>query len=86
VLPTVRDDAEEISETIASVSQADLLLTTGGASVGDFDYMKDVIGRGGELNFWRVRGSARKAPVVRFYRFSSHHWTSRKPNQRYGHI
>jgi molybdopterin molybdotransferase len=55
VLPTVRDDAEEISETIASVSQADLLLTTGGASVGDFDYMKDVIGRGGELNFWRVR-------------------------------
>ena len=55
VLPTVRDDAQQITEVIATASAADLLLTTGGASVGDFDFMKDVVGRQGELNFWRVR-------------------------------
>ena len=55
VLPTVRDDAQQITEVIATAAAADLLLTTGGASVGDFDYMKDVVGRQGELNFWRVR-------------------------------
>jgi molybdopterin molybdotransferase len=55
VLPTVPDDARQIAEAIGNASDSDLLLTTGGASVGDFDYMKDVIGGQGELNFWRVR-------------------------------
>jgi molybdopterin molybdotransferase len=55
VIPTVRDDAHQLAEAVRGASDADLLLTTGGASVGDFDYMKDVIGGQGELNFWRVR-------------------------------
>jgi molybdopterin molybdotransferase len=55
VLPTVRDDAQEITKVMATAADADLLLTTGGASVGDFDYMKEVVGDQGELNFWRVR-------------------------------
>jgi molybdopterin molybdotransferase len=55
VLPTVRDDAKQITEVMASAADADLLLTTGGASVGDFDFMKDVVADRGELNFWRVR-------------------------------
>lgn len=55
VLPNVRDNAEEIVDAIRGADAADLLLTTGGASVGDYDHMKAVIGRHGELNFWRVR-------------------------------
>jgi molybdopterin molybdotransferase len=55
VLPTSGDDPESLTEAIRGASGSDVLLTSGGASVGDFDYVKDVVGRGGELNFWRVR-------------------------------
>ncbi len=73
VLPTVRDDVREIVDSIHAAAGADLLLTTGGASVGDYDHMKDVIGHQGELNFWRVRvrpgkpllfGSVGSLPVI----------------------
>jgi len=33
----------------------DLLLTSGGVSVGDFDLVKDVLAAEGEIAFWRVR-------------------------------
>jgi molybdopterin molybdotransferase len=55
VLPTAGDDPLVIAEAMEGAGEADLLLTSGGASVGDFDYVKDVVGRGGQLNFWRVR-------------------------------
>jgi molybdopterin molybdotransferase len=34
---------------------ADLLLTSGGVSVGDFDVVKKVLSAEGEITFWRVR-------------------------------
>jgi molybdopterin molybdotransferase len=34
---------------------ADLLLTSGGVSVGDFDVVKTVLAGEGEITFWRVR-------------------------------
>jgi molybdopterin molybdotransferase len=34
---------------------ADLLLTSGGVSVGDFDVVKKVLAAEGEITFWRVR-------------------------------
>lgn len=49
------DDPAAIAAAIAAASGSDLLLTSGGASVGDFDHVKDVVGAGGELAFWRVR-------------------------------
>jgi molybdopterin molybdotransferase len=55
VLSTAGDDPRLIAAAIESAGDADLLLTSGGASVGDFDYVKDVVGRGGQLSFWRVR-------------------------------
>ena len=33
---------------------ADLFLTSGGVSVGDYDVVKDVLGAEGEMQFWRV--------------------------------
>lgn len=55
VLRTASDDAEAIGRELMSAGGCDLLLTSGGASVGDFDYMKDVVGSTGDLSFWRVR-------------------------------
>lgn len=54
-LPAARDDPAAIASALEHASGADLLLTSGGASVGDFDYVKQVVGAGGELSFWRVR-------------------------------
>lgn len=55
LLPTAGDDPETIATSVASAKGSDVLITSGGASVGDFDHVKDVVGSGGELNFWRVR-------------------------------
>ena len=56
-LGIVRDDPEVLRERIAR-AECDLLVTTGGVSVGAFDHMRRVIGElGGERaqRFWRVR-------------------------------
>ena len=54
-LPHVADEPGALRAAMASARDADVLITSGGASVGDFDYVKDVVGEAGELQFWRVR-------------------------------
>ncbi|MFC2063432.1 gephyrin-like molybdotransferase Glp, partial [Chloroflexota bacterium] len=34
---------------------ADMLITTGGVSMGDYDVVKDVLAKEGEITFWKVR-------------------------------
>ena len=53
---TAPDQPEIIRQRLQSaVDQgADLILTTGGVSVGAFDYVKPVIQEKGSLTFWRV--------------------------------
>ena len=38
----------------AGLQQADMLVTSGGVSVGDYDIVKDVLSKLGEINFWKV--------------------------------
>jgi len=41
----VKDDKEEIKEKIAqALRSSDIVVTTGGVSVGDFDFVKDILG------------------------------------------
>jgi len=47
------DLTDKIQEGLAQ--GADLLLTSGGVSVGDFDVVKKVLSAEGEITFWRVR-------------------------------
>ena len=56
-LGIARDDVNELTSKIeAGLEQgADLFLTSGGVSVGDFDVVKEVLSAEGEMNFWRVR-------------------------------
>jgi molybdopterin molybdotransferase len=49
----VTDLTAKIREGLAR--GADLLLTSGGVSVGDFDVVKQVLAGEGEITFWRVR-------------------------------
>jgi molybdopterin molybdotransferase len=55
VLKSVPDDVSELRLALRRASEADLILTSGGASVGDFDFVKEAIGAEGSVAFWRVR-------------------------------
>jgi molybdopterin molybdotransferase len=37
-----------------AVAQADVILTTGGVSVGEADYVKDIVSRLGAVRFWKI--------------------------------
>ncbi len=55
LLPIVRDDAAAIAEAAAAARGMDLLVTTGGASVGQFDLVQAGLGRlGFVLDFWKI--------------------------------
>ena len=51
----VSDDRAKIRATLREASaQADLVITSGGVSVGDADFVKDVVAEIGEIAFWRI--------------------------------
>jgi len=55
-LGIARDEPEDLLRRMRGGLNADLLLTSGGVSVGDFDYVKQVYERlDMSMDFWRVR-------------------------------
>ena len=54
-LGTAPDDEAAITEAIErGVAGCDAILTSGGVSVGDFDYVKTVLDRLGDMRWWQV--------------------------------
>jgi molybdopterin molybdotransferase len=50
------DDPRRMADCLRAAKGCDLIVTSGGVSVGDFDFTRTVIGAlGGELSLWRVR-------------------------------
>lgn len=49
-----RDTPDALREAFDSCAGADILITSGGVSVGDFDYVKAVFAERGTVDFWRV--------------------------------
>lgn len=56
VLGIVPDDTEAVAERIQQgLQEADLVITTGGVSVGDYDVVQDALTRiGAEIIFWKL--------------------------------
>ncbi|WP_376091010.1 gephyrin-like molybdotransferase Glp [Roseomonas sp. CCTCC AB2023176] len=55
VLPIAPDDTGAIAAAAEASSRCDLLVTTGGASVGDHDLVQSALGPGGlTLDFWKI--------------------------------
>ncbi len=52
-LPNVRDDLETL-KTALSTLQLDLLLTSGGVSMGRYDFVRDLLIGYGTVHFWKV--------------------------------
>jgi molybdopterin molybdotransferase len=55
VLGIARDRVEEIEAKIKEALSSNLLLSSGGVSVGEYDLVKDVLAKQGEITFWTVR-------------------------------
>ena len=55
VLGIAEDKEEAIVAKLKQIGDADMLLTTGGVSMGDYDMVKDILNRDGEMVFWKVR-------------------------------
>jgi molybdopterin molybdotransferase len=54
VLPRVRDDIDELRTLIAQQGDLAMLLTTGGVSMGRYDFVRDLLLEEGEVVFWKV--------------------------------
>jgi molybdopterin molybdotransferase len=55
ILGIARDTASDIKSRLARASQFDLILTSGGVSLGDYDVVKDVLQADGRVDLWQVR-------------------------------
>jgi molybdopterin molybdotransferase len=55
LLPRQRDEARPIESALMDAARAaDLVVTSGGVSVGRHDYVRAVLERNGSLDFWRI--------------------------------
>ncbi|MBN1368245.1 MAG: molybdopterin molybdotransferase MoeA [Dehalococcoidales bacterium] len=55
VLGIARDSEDSLGPLMHQGLQADMLITTGGVSMGDFDLVKDIVEKEGRVIFWKVR-------------------------------
>ena len=53
-LGIARDRVEELRSKLLAAQEADLIITSGGVSVGDYDLVKDILREQGIIDFWRV--------------------------------
>jgi molybdopterin molybdotransferase len=54
ILPNVHDDKTALARALAQAGQLDLMLTTGGVSMGKYDFVRDLLFEEGEVHFWKV--------------------------------
>jgi molybdopterin molybdotransferase len=55
VMPRERDEAAVIERALVDAARrADLIVTSGGVSVGEHDYVRTVLERHGSLDLWRI--------------------------------
>jgi len=55
ILGIAKDNIKALEAKIKQARDADLLITSAGVSVGEYDVVKDVLARLGEVTFWTVR-------------------------------
>jgi molybdopterin molybdotransferase len=55
VLGIARDSEDSLVARLREGLAADMLLTSGGVSLGDYDVVRDVLAKQGKISFWTVR-------------------------------
>ena len=54
ILGIGRDSVQALNEKVSAGLNADMLITSGGVSLGDYDIVKDVLAKRGEIALWTV--------------------------------
>ena len=54
LLGIAQDTVEALTAKINEGLEADMMMTSAGVSRGDYDVVKDVLAREGEIDFWTV--------------------------------
>ncbi|MHB8842457.1 MAG: molybdopterin molybdotransferase MoeA, partial [Candidatus Aquicultor sp.] len=54
MLGIAKDTKEDLLAKVDEATGADMIITTGGVSVGDYDFVKDILNQAGEMVFWQV--------------------------------
>lgn len=55
LLGIARDTIDDLTGKLDAARNVDLIVTSGGVSLGDFDFVKDVLRAEGEVTIWQVR-------------------------------
>lgn len=55
ILKKVSDDVEGLRTQLRQAGKLDLLITTGGVSMGEYDIVRQLLEREGEIHFWKVK-------------------------------
>jgi len=55
ILGIALDDEDSVMAGLRKTLDADMLITIGGVSMGDYDLVRDVLAKQGEMVFWKVR-------------------------------
>ena len=55
ILGIALDNEDSLVTKLRQGLDADMLITTGGVSAGDYDIVKDILAKEGEITFWTVR-------------------------------
>ncbi|MGD2135655.1 MAG: molybdopterin molybdotransferase MoeA [Gemmatimonadales bacterium] len=71
-LGIVPDDRDAVRERLARAAQADLIVTSGGMSVGAYDYLRQILENETAVAFWRLR--SRPGAPVGFGHFDGTPW------------
>ncbi|MFK7892464.1 MAG: gephyrin-like molybdotransferase Glp [Granulosicoccus sp.] len=53
-LGIAKDSVEEIESTLGLSAEADLIVSSGGVSVGDADHVREVLDRCGDIDLWKI--------------------------------
>lgn len=54
-LGIIGDDPDALSNAYRTAAErADMIVSTGGVSMGDYDYVKQILGEAGSVEFWKV--------------------------------
>ncbi len=53
-LGVVRDDPQALEAALRRAAQADAIITTGGVSVGEADFIRELMAKLGEVLFWKI--------------------------------
>lgn len=66
--PAVHDNKEALMAALdIAAEECDLILTSGGVSMGEFDHVRHVMEERGELKFWRVKIRPGSPPLFGFW-------------------